>query len=144
MLKVDSVKFNVRYCTSFKWLKQHVKLKYLFSHSPIGIWNQMFIALITVALAEIMRLTHQPKKTLWTFLCTVQEFLFDSIRRLLQDFSRSPRKRKGRQKIPIPNVKTLQYGEGFAIVSPITRDHFIEKEKKNKSLRKMKKQHQIK
>lgn len=52
----------------FKWLKQHVKIDHLFSELPIGIWNQMFIALITVALTEIMRLTYQPKKTLWTFL----------------------------------------------------------------------------
>src|SRR5690606_38278085 len=52
----------------FKWLKQHVKVRHLFSLSPAGIWNQMFISLITVALTEIMRLIHQPNKPVWTFL----------------------------------------------------------------------------
>ncbi|WP_210469962.1 transposase [Sporosarcina sp. 6E9] len=47
----------------FKWLKQHVKVSHLFSHSPVGIWNQMYIALITCALAEIMRLIYQPTKS---------------------------------------------------------------------------------
>lgn len=61
----------------FKWLKQHVKVSHLFSRSPVGIWNQMFIALITYALAEIMRIIHQPTKNLWTFLSTVQQYLFD-------------------------------------------------------------------
>ncbi|WP_438312016.1 transposase [Sporosarcina sp. FA9] len=37
----------------FKWLKQHVKVSLLISHSPVGIWNQMYIELITCALDEL-------------------------------------------------------------------------------------------
>ncbi|WP_438315156.1 IS4 family transposase [Sporosarcina sp. FA9] len=123
----------------FKWLKQHVKVSHLFSHSPIGIWNQMYIALITCALAEIMRLIHQPTKNSWTFLSTVQQFLFSSIHALLKDFNRKLRKSKGRQKIPKTKPKPIQYGEDFAIVSPLTKQHFIDKEKEKKRKEKEKK-----
>ncbi|WP_391207726.1 IS4 family transposase [Psychrobacillus sp. L4] len=126
----------------FKWLKQHVKVNHLFSESPIGIWNQMFIALITVALTEIMRLTYQPTKTLWTFFSTIQEFKLNKMKELLQHFNRKLRKSKGRQKVPIPKPKTIQYGEDFAIVSPITSEHFVKKEKKKKALEKKKQQDQ--
>jgi transposase len=44
----------------FKWIKQHIKVSHLYSHSPVGIWNQLFITLIPFAILEIMRLTHQP------------------------------------------------------------------------------------
>jgi len=123
----------------FKWLKQHVKISHLFSHSPIGIWNQMYIALITCALAEILRLIHQPTKNSWTFLSTVQQFLFSSINALLKDFNRKLRKSKGRQKVPITEPKAIRYGEDFAIVSPITRKHFTDKEKEKKRKEKEKK-----
>lgn len=100
----------------------------------------MFISLITVVLAVILQLNHQPKKTLWAFLSTVEEFLFASMKKLLQDFNRKLRKNKGRQKIPIPKPKTRLYREDVAIVSPITREQIIEKEKKKKALEKAKKQ----
>lgn len=120
----------------FKWLKQHIKVKHLYSLSPTGIWNQMFITLITYALTEIMRLTHQPHKTIWTFMRTMQQYLFDPIQRLSKDFNRRLKKSKGRQKVPNPKPKKLRYGEDFAIVSPISREHFINK---NKAKEKMKK-----
>uniref|UniRef100_UPI00129ABC37 transposase n=1 Tax=Sporosarcina cascadiensis TaxID=2660747 RepID=UPI00129ABC37 len=116
----------------FKWLKQHVKLDHLFSQSPTGIWNQMFISLITVALAEIMRLVTAPKKTIWTFLSAVQEYLFVPISRLKKEFTRPLRKSKGRQKVPIPDDKQRNFGEDHAIVSPITRQHFVERQKEKK------------
>jgi hypothetical protein len=123
----------------FKWLKQHVKVSHLFSHSPVGIWNQMYIALITCALAEIMRLIHQPSKNSWIFLSTVQQFLFSSIKALIKDFNRKLRKSKGRQKVPKTQSKTMRFGEDFAIVSPITKKHFIDKEKEKKRKEKEKK-----
>jgi hypothetical protein len=123
----------------FKWLKQHVKVSHLFSHSPVGIWNQMYIALITCALAEIMRLIHQPSKNSWIFLSTVQQFLFSSINALIKDFNRKLKKSKGRQKVPKTKSKTMRFGEDFAIVSPITKKHFIDKEKEKKRKEKEKK-----
>lgn len=116
----------------FKWLKQHVKIKHLFSQSPSGIWNQMFISLITVALTEISRLMHQPTKPLWAFLRMVQQFLFESMEKMTEDFKRPLRRSKGRQKIPIPKEISRNFGESYAIVSPINRQHFIEKEKRKR------------
>ncbi|MGN7388943.1 IS4 family transposase [Sporosarcina sp. SAFN-015] len=113
----------------FKWLKQHVRVKHLFSLSPVGIWNQMFIALITFALTEIMRLIYQPTKTIWTFMRTMQQYLFVPVKKLLQDFNRRLRKSKGRQKIPNAQPKEIRYGEDFAIVNPINSMHFINKRK---------------
>ncbi|MDW0116239.1 IS4 family transposase [Sporosarcina thermotolerans] len=127
----------------FKWLKQHVKIDHLFSKSPIGIWNQMYIALITVALTEIMRLIHLPKRTLWTLFSNLKPYLFKSIRKILSYLNRKKRKSKGRQKVPKTKEKLLQYGD-VAIASPIDKDHFIEKEKKKKALEKNKKQQPIK
>jgi len=99
----------------------------------------MYIALITCALAEIMRLIHQPTKNSWTFLSTVQQFLFSSINALLKDFNRKSRKSKGRQKVPITEPIAIRYGEDFAIVSPKTRKHFTDKEKELKRKEKEKK-----
>lgn len=66
------------------------------------------------------------------------------MKELFHYFNLKRRKSKGRQKVPIPKSKTSQYGEDFAIVSPITKGHFIEKEKKKKALEKKKKQLQNK
>lgn len=122
----------------FKWLKQHVKLDHLYSHSPKGIWNQMFIALITVALTEIMRLVTAPKKTIWTFLSTMQEFLFNPISRLKKELNRTRRKSRGRQKVPISANKKRDFGEDHAIVSPINRQHFVNRQKEKKEKEKLK------
>lgn len=101
----------------------------------------MFIALITVALVEILRLETAPKKISWTFLSTLQEFLFEPISRLKKDFNRVLRKSKGRQKVPIQGEKQRDFGEDHAIVSPITRQHFVDRqrEKKKKAEEKQKK-----
>ena len=123
----------------FKWLKQHVKLSHLFSHSPVGIWNQMFIALITYALAEIMRLIHQPTKNIWTFLSTVQQFLFSSINSAFKRLQSEVKKEQGTAKSTENRPKDIRFGEDFAIVSPITRKHFIDKEKEKKRKEKEKK-----
>ncbi|WP_438312018.1 hypothetical protein [Sporosarcina sp. FA9] len=79
-----------------------------------------------------MRLIHNPTKKSWTFLSAVQQFLFLSINVLLKHFKRRLGRNEGRQNIPIPTNKNIHYGEHFAIVSPITRKHFIDKEKEKK------------
>ena len=78
-----------------------------------------------------------------TILSTVQQFLFESMRRLLQDFNRPLKKSKGRQKIPIPKLKNRDFGENFAIVSPINRQHFVEKEKEKQKKTKERKKKQL-
>lgn len=63
----------------FKWIKQHLKVNHLFSESPMGIWNQMFLTLITFALSEILRLTHLPHTTVWDFLKAMRAYFYQPI-----------------------------------------------------------------
>jgi len=114
----------------FKWIKQHLKLNHIFSQSPKGIWNQMYITLIAFSLTEIMRLIHQPKKSAWEFLRQMRVYLFRPLNKLLASFNRSLKKSKGRQKLPECIPILMDYGENVAIVSPITKEHFTNKEKK--------------
>lgn len=113
----------------FKWIKQHLKVSHLFSHSPTGIWNQMFATMITFALMEIMRLIHQPKKDVWEFLREFRQYIFEPIKRLLKCLNRKLKKSKGRLKVPNPKPKEIRYGEDYAIVKPITKEHFLNKDK---------------
>ncbi|AMQ07107.1 IS4 family transposase [Sporosarcina psychrophila] len=111
----------------FKWIKQHLKVSHLFSHSPAGIWNQLFITLITFALIEIMRLIHQPKKSVWEFLRVFRLYMFNPISQLLTTCKRRLKKSKGRQRLPDSKPIEIRFGEDFAIVSPITKEHFLRK-----------------
>jgi IS4 transposase len=113
----------------FKWIKRHLKVSHLFSQSPAGIWNQMFTTMITYALVEIMRLIHQPKKSIWEFLSTFRQYVFNSINTFLKTLNRRLKKSKGRQKLPNCKPKEIRYGEDFAIISPITKEHFLKKDK---------------
>ena len=89
----------------------------------------MFATLITYALIEIMRLIHHPKKNVWSFLTEFRQYIFDPINRFLKCLNRRLKKSKGRQKVPNPKPKEIRYGEDFAIVSPITKEHFLRKDK---------------
>src|SRR5690606_22224019 len=72
----------------FKWLKQHVKVDHLYSQSPTGIWNQLFIALITFGLLEIMRLLREPNREIWTFFRTIRQYLMDPWEEVQAEFNR--------------------------------------------------------
>lgn len=114
----------------FKWIKQHLKVNHLFSESPTGIWNQMYITLIAFALIEIMRLTHKSKKSVWDFLRLMRAHFFQPISQLLATCKRRLRKSKGRQKVPESVPLEMDYGNDVAIVDPITKEHFLNKKKK--------------
>ncbi|MFS0576674.1 IS4 family transposase [Sporosarcina sp. 179-K 3D1 HS] len=111
----------------FKWIKQHLKVDHIYSQSPKGIWNQMYLTLITFALIELMRLIHQPKKSAWDFLRQVRVYSFLPISRLLANCNRRLRKSKGRQKVPERIPIEIKYGEDVAIVDPIAKEHFLKK-----------------
>lgn len=111
----------------FRWLKQHIKLDHLYSHSPKGIWNQLFIALITVGLAEIMRVIKQAKETPWNFYRLIRLYLMDPWEKVQKELNRVRKPSKGRQKARDRPKKELDYNEDFAIVSPISKEHFIKK-----------------
>src|SRR5699024_4525793 len=114
----------------FKWLKQHIKVDHLFSRSPIGIWNQLFIALITFGLLEVLRIQKQPKKTIWQFLKTLRQYLVDPWYKIDKEFYRKKKPSKGRRKIPDKPRPQRNYGESIAVVSPISKMHFINKKTK--------------
>ena len=111
----------------FKWLKQHIKLNHLFSHSPKGIWNQLFIALITVGLVEIMRVEKQSTLTAWEFYSLIQHYVLKPWKKVLEEVNRKKKPSRGRQKARDRPTKELDFGEEFAIISPITKDHFLKK-----------------
>jgi hypothetical protein len=52
----------------FKWMKQHLRLVKLYSYEPQGIWNQIFLALITYAIAMHIQLTTGTTLRLWDVL----------------------------------------------------------------------------
>nr|WP_144927652.1 IS4 family transposase [Paenibacillus bovis] len=111
----------------FKWLKQHIKIDHLFSKSPIGIWNQLFIALITFGLLVIMRLLREPNREIWQFLKTIRQYLMDSWEEVQKEFNRKRKFSKGRQKIPDKRSKVMNFGFESAIVSPISKEHYTRK-----------------
>ncbi|MFC5466816.1 transposase, partial [Lederbergia graminis] len=111
----------------FKWLKQHIKIDHLYSKSPIGIWNQLFIALITFGLLEIMRLSREPNREIWQFLKTIRQYLMDSWEEVQKEFNRKRKSSKGRQKIPDKRRKVMNFGFESAIVSPISKEHYTRK-----------------
>lgn len=113
----------------FKWIKQHLKVSHFFSQSPVGIWNQLFLILITYALAEIFRLIHLPKQSSWTFLRGMRAYFHKALRQFIQFMNRPLRKSKGRQKVPIPPPKAICFGEDHAIVRPLSKAYFMNKVK---------------
>lgn len=113
----------------FKWLKQHIKVDHLYSHSPIGIWNQLYISLIAFGLLELLRVQKQPKKTAWQFLRTLRQYLLDSWNKIEKEFNRPRKQSKGRQKIPDQKPTQREYGESIALVSPISKNHYVMKNK---------------
>lgn len=98
----------------FKWIKQYLKV----SHSPAGIWNQLFITLITFALIEIMRLIHQPKKSVWAFLRVSRLYMFNPISQLLTTCKRRLKKSKGRQRLPDSKPIEIRFWRRFRDCKP--------------------------
>lgn len=107
----------------FKWIKQHIKLDHLFSLSPIGIWNQLYISLITFGLIELLRLKSQPNKSSWDFYRLMRLYLLNTWENLEREFNRKPKKRtRGRQVSGLPPNKAIRFGEDYAIVVPKNRN----------------------
>lgn len=107
----------------FKWLKQHVKISHLYSRSPVGIWNRLYIALITFGLIEIYRLLTYPNVTAATFLRNIRLYLLKTWAEVKKnEFERTPQfKTEGRKSARGHPVKARSYGENHAIVDPISR-----------------------
>ncbi|XKH50472.1 IS4 family transposase [Chryseomicrobium palamuruense] len=105
----------------FKWIKQHIRFDHILSHSPSGIWNQLYISLITYALAEIMRVDQESEATIWNFYRKVRTFLFRSLAAFHAWLTRAKRPSRGRQKVKPRPKKKPGYG-GYAVaVRPLSK-----------------------
>lgn len=88
----------------FKWIKQHLQIKHLFSKGKLGVENQIFIALITYCLLQLIKLKAGFKGNLLaikrlTLTCLYESFK-DFVRKL---YAREGKRSKGRQVIDPPN-----------------------------------------
>lgn len=92
--------------TFFKWVKQHLRFKNIWSTKPQGIWNQMFLALIALGISLIIKLQTGSKNTVWNFFRCLQTYLYQPFKKLIKELNRKKRPSKGRQKVPKPNIKT--------------------------------------
>jgi hypothetical protein len=86
----------------FKWIKGHLKLTKIWSTSPQGIWNQMFLALIAYGLSLIVKLQIGSNKTAWGFFRLLKTYLYKTLSSLKKELNRKKKKSKGRQKVPLP------------------------------------------
>lgn len=87
----------------FKWIKQHLRLVKVFSYSPQGIWNQLYLVLIAFALCTLVRLQTATSKTVWEVLKLLRIYAHHPWAALLKALERKPtRTSKGRQCLPVP------------------------------------------
>lgn len=87
----------------FKWIKQHLRLVKVFSYSPEGIWNQLYLVLIAYALCTLVRLQSGSPKTAWDILKLIRIYAHQPWSAMLQALERKPsRTSKGRQRLPAP------------------------------------------
>ncbi|MCD8501492.1 MAG: IS4 family transposase [Bacillaceae bacterium] len=103
--------------TFFRWIKGHLKLVKVWSHSPQGVWNQMFLALTAFNLAVILQLQSNTKKTLWEFLRSMRTYMHKTWKQFLKAVR--PKKKtasKGKQKVPKPKEKVVVLESTVAMI----------------------------
>ncbi|XEC95882.1 IS4 family transposase [Paenibacillus tarimensis] len=84
----------------FKWMKQHLRLVKVFSYSPTGIWNQLYLALIAFALCTLVRLQTKTNKTSWDILKLIRIYASRPWNEMLKVLWRIPKRTsKGRQRL---------------------------------------------
>lgn len=82
----------------FKWMKQHLRLVKLYSYDPQGIWNQIFVALITYAITLHIQLESGTKRSAWEVLQILRACWEKSWSLVESELHRQPsRSSKGRQ-----------------------------------------------
>ena len=74
-----------------------------------------------------MRVEKQSTQTAWEFYSLVQHYLLEPWEKVLEELNRKKKPSRGRQKARDRPIKELDFGEDFAIVSPISKDHFSKK-----------------
>lgn len=74
-----------------------------------------------------MRVIKQAKETQWDFYRLIRLYLMDSWEKIQKELDRVKKPSKGRQKARDRPKKELDYYEDFAIVSLISKEHFMKK-----------------
>jgi hypothetical protein len=116
----------------FKWIKQHLKLTKIWSTKPIGIWNQMFLALIAYGLSLIVKLETKSEKTPWEFFRILQTYLYKSVSSFKKELKlKKKKKSKGRQKVPISTEKEKLLFGSVAMVKEMVKKQIDKQLRKN-------------
>ncbi|MDY0410357.1 transposase [Paracerasibacillus soli] len=105
--------------TFFKWVKQHLKLVKIWSTKPQGMWNQMFIAMAAYGLALILQLQLKSPRNLWRFLRLMRIYLYKTYDEFMKELHhKKSRTSRGRQKVPIPSKREVEFLGDVAIIKP--------------------------
>jgi hypothetical protein len=83
----------------FKWLKQHLTVKHLYSTGYQAVENQIFIALITYCLLALLKLETGFNGSLRTLQRLLKTCLYETFDSFLRKLFKEKRKSKGRKKI---------------------------------------------
>lgn len=103
--------------TFFRWVKQHLSLVKIWSTSPQGMWNQMFIALAAYGLAQMIQLETKTSKTLWAFLQLMRTYMFKPWGKFKKAlFWKKSKTSRGRQKVPIPKKNETVFKGNVAMI----------------------------
>lgn len=117
--------------TFFRSIKQHLKYTKIWSQTPQGVWNQMFLALTAYNLTVILQLLTKTEKTFWQFLQSMRTYMHKTWKQF-EKAVRPKRKKasKGRQKVPITEKKVPTFPENVGMYKP-------KKTKKSSKIRRM-------
>jgi hypothetical protein len=88
----------------FKWLKQHCCVKHLYGLSQQAVENQIYIALITYCLLQLLKLKTNYQGPLLQVLTLLTTCLYDFFEIFLKKLHRKERKSKGRRKIDYEKI----------------------------------------
>ena len=88
----------------FKWIKQHCCVKHFYSLSQQAVENQIFIALITYCLLQLLKLKSANQGSLLQLLTLLTTCLYDYYGLFLKKLSRQRRSSKGRRKIDYEKI----------------------------------------
>lgn len=91
----------------FKWIKQHLQVKHLFSKGQQGVENQIFIALITYCLLHLIKLKTAYNGQLLTIKRLVLNCLYETFTSFVRKLYGKP-KRKSRGRQVIDQVKIYE------------------------------------
>lgn len=91
----------------FKWIKQHLQVKHLFSKGQQEVENQIFIALITYCLLHLLKLKTAYNGQLLTIKRFVLNCLYETFTSFVQKLYCKPKK-KSRGRLVIDQVKSYE------------------------------------